>query len=224
MRQTAILCSLLLAASPAAADATLTLADHSWEMHDGSPGTVSLTVGSRTVVPTQKAGVKLPASKQLVKATLAIGDKRRDEIWIELRDGHRYSIVPDPCCFLSIFDRDDGLDKAPRCGAPCPPGTIEVDKWSQHGHNCGARPTCAPPALLRIRGNGVTATWDGEPVAADGAYHSVAVARESPHYLLARQDDKPLWEAVVVVRHGGRYTLDLIDPTSPRILVDGPAK
>lgn len=220
---------LLSAAPIASADATITLDRKApgqdlfgWDLSEAT-----LTVGGVTLVGSRKPTIRVPASTELVEATLSIEGWPDTVFWIELRDRHRYRIIPDPCCFLSIRDHDEAFKKAGRCDDPCPAGTVPIDPWSQHGRSCGAeagspRAVCRPPARLRVRGDDVEVTWTEMPVPADGDYHAVSVGREDPQHLLVRRAGKVVWDVGVVVRHGGRYTLDLTDAAAPRILVDGP--
>lgn len=183
----------------AAADATVTLRKGPWTGYGWPAGTPALAI----------AGA-VRASKQLVKATVTVDGKSPYELWIELRDGHRYLVSPDPCCFLVVADLDDGASPV-RCATKdvCPAGLVAVDKWASHGHDCGNdRSACAAPALLRVRGDRMTIAWDGDEMVADGAYHAVPVGRESPHRLVIRRAGAIVWDGAIVVHHGRRYTFD----------------
>lgn len=224
-----VMMAMLLGARSVAADATVTLHGGPWTAYGWPAGTPSLAIGGTTLVGSSAASAKLPASKQLVKATVTIqspgfagarsgAEGRRGEsidgnspytFWIELRDKHRYMVDPDPCCFLVVADLDD----APvRCATKdtCPAGLVEVDTWASHGHDCGNdRRACAAPALLRVRGDKTTIAWDGQDeTVTDGAYHAAPVGRENPHRLTVRRNGAIVWDAAIVVHHGQRYTLD----------------
>jgi hypothetical protein len=193
----------------------VTLRKGPWTDHGWPAGTPTLAVAGATLRGTSDATAKVAPSKRLVKATVTVDGKSPYAFWIELRDGHRYTVSPDPCCFLVVADLDDLADKTaspPRCATKgvCPAGLVAVDKFASHGLDCGNDgQVCAAPALLRVRGDRTTIAWAGEGEApADGAYHAAPVGREHPHRLVVRRDGKIVWDAAIVVHHGRRYTLD----------------
>lgn len=208
----------------AGADASVTLRGGAMWHDMGWPrGTPILTIGSTRVVGKDEATtVKLAGGKQLVTATISIDGKDEMDFVLDLREGHHYTIEADPCCFLVVGDADDGLASTARCarGDTCPAGTIEIDRFVYRLPECGERPTCGAPALLRVRGGDVTIEWDGsEQVAWTDKYRWAPVGREHPQAVIVRKAGKIAWQGRLVLHHHTHYTLDMTG-AAPRFLVD----
>src|SRR6185436_16177935 len=113
----------------------------------------------------KNASASVPSARELVHARVAIaGADQGMTFLVDARPGHRYLVSPDPCCLLTVSDRDGELAKQARCARKnvCPTGTVEVDKFVDRKDGCGDQPTCAPPARFRVLGGDVTIEWDGE--------------------------------------------------------------
>jgi hypothetical protein len=213
---------LLALCSTAAADATVTLRGGArWQDSGWPSGTPMLSIGDKRITATTDTTVSVPASNQLALATMTVGGKRSLEFFTELHDGHHYTIQPDPCCFLTVSDADDGLEDSARCGGDrCPNGTVEVDKFVLQKKECPL--TCAPPAMLRVHGARVTIEWDG----ADGVvwadtYQPAPVGREHPQAVVVRATGgKTVWQGRLVLHHGVRYTLEIPASGLPHVVID----
>jgi hypothetical protein len=205
----------------ASADATFRLrGDGGWHDMGWPRGTPILVVGQARTTAT----VTVPASKELVRAQVSVDGKSALGFLIDARDGHHYTVEPDPCCFLTVSDADDGLAKKARCGGrdSCPAGTVAVDKFVFRKDACGERLTCAAPAMVRVRvaGGPVTLEWDGSDAAEwTAAYRVAPVGREHPQHVVARRAGAVVWQDSVVLHHGARYTI-VLDGARPHVTID----
>jgi len=216
---------LLALCASASADATVTLRGGSVWHDTGWPrGTPMLSIaGTQIVAKGDTATASLPASKQLVRATMSIDGKNALAFLVDLRDGHHYTVEGDPCCFLVVGDADDGLAAKARCGTAdaCPRDTVEIDKFVYRKEECKAVLTCGPAAMFRVRGAHVTIEWDGsEAEEWPASYRGAPVGREHPQHVVARAAGKIVWDDRVVLHHGVRYTLDLTKLDAPRVTID----
>jgi hypothetical protein len=220
----------VLAAIPgtASADAVVTLRAGTWKDNGWAPGTPTVTIADVHLVGKRKQNASVPvhAGRELVHARVAI-DGKDDGVsfLIDVRDGHHYVISPDPCCILTVSDSDDGLASSARCAVHdiCPAGTVEVDKFVYRKDGCGERPTCAMPAMLRVPGPAVSLEWEGDATPWSTTYQPAPVRRENPQRVIARRDGKVVFDDLVVLHHGLRYTLVLDGNSPPHIDIDEPA-
>jgi len=213
----------------ASADAVVTLSGSSWKDYGWASGTPTVTIGDVHIVGKSKPDASAPvhASRELVRARVAIEGKDDSmSFLVDLRDGHHYLVSPDPCCFLTVSDSDGGLASSTRCAVHdiCPAGTVEVDKFVYRKDGCGERPTCAPPATLRVRGAAVSLEWDGDATPWSATYEPAPVRRENPQHVIARRDGKVVFDDLVVLHHGLRYTLVLDGKSPAHIEIDEQAR
>jgi hypothetical protein len=216
---------VLALCATASADATVTLRGGAvWHDSGWPTGTPVLSIGRTQIVGKSEATTaKVPASRELARATISIDGRHPLSFFFELREGHHYFVSPDPCCFVVVTDPDDGLAESARCASlrTCPTGAVEVDHFLYRKPECGEAATCAPPALLRVRGTEIALEWEGsDAVAWTENYRAAPVGRAQPQHVVARRQGKNVWDGHLVLRHGARYTLDLANPGAVRVLVD----
>ncbi len=218
---------IIASATPAAADATVSLTGSSWE-HFGFPkGTPVLAIGEGRLLGGTGREMPIRSSKALVAASVHIqGTDELDRFFFAVRDGHRYHVSPDPCCGLTVSDADADWGRLAVCGKhrdTCPAGTVSVDKFV-YRKACGARPTCAPPPLLRVVGDGVTIQWSADPAEPwSTAYKPAPVGRrEEPTKAIVRRGSIVVWDESVILHHGNRYTIEVPARGPVRWLIDTP--
>jgi hypothetical protein len=143
------------------------------------------------------------------------GDPVDDSIsfLVDLRDGHRYTVSPDPCCFVVVYDLDDALIEAAKCGTAsgCPAGSVEVDKLVYRNDDCGKQPTCAAPAMVRGLRYGLAPTTisidDSDPVNLTYDYQAATAGREAPHHIVVKYKGRAVFDERVILRYGVHYTI-----------------
>lgn len=212
----AITLTLLLAVRLVSADATVTVqGGESWKNAGWHSEIPILDIGQVHVVARGKATAKVPAAKRLQRMKITMGGGQVADAFtflVDVRDGHRYSIYPDPCCFLTVSDRDDGLVEHATCGKAdsCPAGTVEVDKFAYRKDECGKQPTCAPPALVRGVFDQPVMTIsfdDSDEAPLTRVYQIAPVGREAPVHVVVRIKGRIVIDERVIFHHGAHYTV-----------------